>query len=100
EGEVAGDLARMRMTLEAEAYRDGEQSLCLLPGNLPITSWSVRRSSFFGPRAYIRRTGNAVELVVGGKGKFTLDLQFIATVDKARMGNQVTLPVVPALVAR
>jgi len=41
EGEVIGDLAHMRMTLDAEAYRDGEQSLCLLPGTLAITSWSA-----------------------------------------------------------
>ena len=100
EGEVIGDLAHMRMTLEAEAYRDGEQSLCLLPATLSITNWSVKSSSYFGPRAYIRRTGNAVELVVGGKGKYTLDLEFVATLDKARMGNKVTLPVVPALVAK
>jgi hypothetical protein len=100
EGEVAGDLAHMRMTLEAEAYRDGEQSLWLLPGNLSITTWSVKSTSYFGPGAYLRRTGDAVELVVDGKGKYALDLQFIVTVAKARMGNKVTLPVVPALVAR
>ena len=99
EGSVKDGLAWLNMSIKAQSYVKGKQRVLLFPAGLAIVHWSVNRP-MFGPDAYVQRGPDGVEFVVEGKGKFALSLEAVGRVEEERLRRKVTLPIVPALVAR
>ena len=99
EGQVKAELAHLRLVLEAESFADGESRARILPGDVAITDWSIKRG-MFGPEGFVERKADGIDLVVNGRGKYRVTLEFVRAVARERLGHKLTLPVVPALVAK
>ncbi len=98
EGAVEDGLAKLRLTLDAQSYSDGEQRVLLLPADVAVSDWSVKKS-LFGPKAYVRRSDRGVEFVMVGDGTCRLHLDFVLGVAEQKSVRAVILPIVPAVVS-
>ena len=98
-GTVEDGLARFETDLVVESYSDERQVVQLFDDSVAITEWSVEKP-FWGEESHVRRAEDAVELVVGGDGKYEVSLSFVTRVHDEDGERRTRIPLVAALASR